>query len=143
MSHDPQILLVEDNAADARLIAELLKEARWPHRLSHVSDGVEAMAYLRRHGHYAEARRPDLIVLDLNLPRKDGRELLAEIKADEKLKGIPVVVLTTSRAEEDVHRAYNLYANCYVTKPVDLDQFTRVVKVIEDFWLGVATLPER
>ncbi|MCI0366303.1 MAG: response regulator [Phycisphaerales bacterium] len=143
MTRDSHILLVEDNAADARLISELLKETRAPHDLRHVSDGVEALAYLRRDARFAGARRPDLIVLDLNLPRKDGRELLAEIKADDRLKSIPVVVLTTSQAEEDIQKAYSLNANCYVTKPVDLDQFSRVVKCIEDFWLGVAELPCR
>jgi two-component system, chemotaxis family, response regulator Rcp1 len=143
MSHEIQILLVEDNPGDARLVAELLKEGDMAHRISHVSDGVEALAYLRREAGHANARRPDLILLDLNLPRKDGRELLAEIKSDEKLKSIPVVVLTTSQAEDDISRAYGLHANCYVTKPVDLNQFGRVIKSIEEFWLNIAKLPTR
>lgn len=143
MSREVQILLVEDNPADARLVTELLKEGRLPHRISHVSDGVEALEYLRQQAGHTAARRPDLILLDLNLPRKDGRELLAEIKTDDKLRRIPVVVLTTSQAEDDITKAYNLYANCYLTKPVDLDQFSRVIKSIEDFWLTTAKLPVR
>jgi chemotaxis family two-component system response regulator Rcp1 len=142
MTGEIQILLVEDNPGDARLVAELLKEGRSLHTLRHVSDGVEALAYLRDNAE-AAARRPDLILLDLNLPRKDGRELLAEIKADERFKRIPVVVLTTSQAEEDIAKAYGLYANCYITKPMDLDQFARVVRSIEDFWLITAKLPPR
>ena len=106
-----------------------------------IADGVEALAFLRRQGNYAHARRPDLILLDLNLPRKDGREVLAEIKADDRLKRIPVVILTTSQAEEDILRAYNLNANCYVSKPVDLDQFIKVVGTIKDFWLTIVKLP--
>jgi CheY-like chemotaxis protein len=140
MSGEVQILLVEDNPGDARLVAELFKEGRSSHRIRHVSDGVEALAYLRDNVEPA-ARLPDLILLDLNLPRKDGRELLAEIKADERLRRIPVVVLTTSQAEDDIAKAYGLYANCYITKPMDLDQFARVVKSIEDFWLTTAKLP--
>ena len=136
-----EILLVEDNPGDARLTIEALKEAKVHNQLRHVSDGVQALAYLRREPPYTDAPRPDLILLDLNLPRKDGREVLAVIKADEKFKRIPVVVLTTSQAEEDVLRAYNLNANCYVTKPVDLDQFLKVVKTIEDFWLTIVKLP--
>ncbi|MCI0746530.1 MAG: response regulator [Verrucomicrobia subdivision 3 bacterium] len=143
MTREVEILLVEDNPGDARLIAELLKDGPVEHRLQHVSDGVEALAYLRRHADYAQSRRPDLILLDLNLPRKDGRELLAEIKNDDTLKRIPVVVLTTSQAEDDIYKAYNLYANCYITKPVDLDQFTRVIKSIEDFWLTIVKLPAK
>ncbi|HXG49714.1 MAG TPA: response regulator [Methylomirabilota bacterium] len=135
------ILLVEDNPGDARLTMEALREAKVLNRLNHVTDGVEAIAYLRRQGRHLDAPRPDLILLDLNLPRKDGREVLTEIKSDERLKRIPVVVLTTSQAEEDILRAYNLNANCYVTKPVDLDQFIRVVQTIEDFWLSVVKLP--
>jgi two-component system, chemotaxis family, response regulator Rcp1 len=142
MTREAQILLVEDNPADARLVAELLKEGQLPYAIRHVSDGVEALKFLHETANDSNAR-PDLILLDLNLPRKDGRELLAEIKADDRLKRIPVVVLTTSQAEDDIARAYALCANCYVTKPVDLDQFTRVVKSIEDFWLGVAKLPPR
>ena len=136
-----EILLVEDNPGDARLTLEALKEAKVRNRLSHVVNGVEALAFLRREGEYATAPRPDLILLDLNLPRKDGREVLSEIKSDDKLKRIPVVVLTTSEAEEDVLRVYNLNANCYVSKPVDLDQFIKVVRSIEDFWLTIVKLP--
>ena len=136
-----EILLVEDNPGDARLTMEALREAKVHNNLSTAGDGVEAMAFLRRDGKYAEAPRPDLILLDLNMPRMDGREVLAKIKADDELKRIPVVVLTTSQAEEDVLKAYNLNANCYITKPVDLDQFLRVVKAIEDFWLTIVKLP--
>ncbi len=136
-----EILLVEDNAGDARLTVEILKDAKVRNNLSRVADGVEALEYLRREGRYSQAPRPDLILLDLNLPRKDGREVLAEIKADDNLRRIPVVVLTTSDAEEDILRAYNLNANCYVTKPVDLDQFLRVVKTIKEFWLTIVKLP--
>jgi two-component system, chemotaxis family, response regulator Rcp1 len=141
MNREVQILLVEDNPADARLVTELFKEGQLSHRIRHVSDGVEAMAWLREND--TPPSRPDLILLDLNLPRKDGRELLAEIKTDERFKRIPVVVLTTSQAEDDIARAYSLYANCYITKPVDLDQFARVVKSIEDFWMTTARLPPR
>lgn len=136
-----RILLVEDNPGDIRLTKEALKEAKVGNQLSVVEDGVEAMAFLRRQGEYADAQRPDLILLDLNLPKKDGREVLEEIKQDPELKRIPVVVLTTSRAEEDILRSYNLHANCYVTKPVDLDQFITIVKSIEDFWLTIVRLP--
>ncbi len=136
-----QILLVEDNPGDARLILEALKEVRVHNKLDHVVDGVEALAYLRREGRHAHATRPDLILLDLNLPRKDGRELLAEIKSDQKLRRIPVVVLTTSDSEEDILKAYTLNANCYVCKPMDLDQFIKVVRIIEDFWLSIVQLP--
>jgi chemotaxis family two-component system response regulator Rcp1 len=136
-----EILLVEDNPGDARLTAEALKEAKVRNKLNHLDDGVEALAFLRRQGKYAGARRPDLILLDLNLPRKDGREVLAEIKADDRLKRIPVVILTTSQAEEDILRAYNLNANCYVSKPVDLDQFLTAVRTIKDFWLTIVKLP--
>lgn len=141
MTEELQILLVEDNPADARLVAELLKEGQTSHRIRHVCDGVEALAYLHNHAGEPSARPPDLILLDLNLPRKDGRELLAEIKADDRLKRIPVVVLTTSQAEDDIARAYSLYANCYITKPMDLDQFARVIRSIEDFWMTTAKLP--
>ena len=136
-----EILLVEDNPGDARLTLEALKEGRVHNRLSHVVDGVEALAFLRRQGRYATAPRPDLILLDLNLPRKDGREVLAELKSDANFRRIPVVVLTTSQSDEDVLRAYNLNANCYVSKPVDLDQFIKVVRGIEDFWLTIVKLP--
>lgn len=136
-----EILMIEDNPGDVRLTQEALKENKMYNCLHVVRDGVEAMAFLRQEGEYADAPRPDLILLDLNLPRKDGREVLAEIKADENLKRIPVVILTSSQAEEDVLKTYNLHANCYVTKPVDLDQFIRVVKSIEEFWLTIVKLP--
>lgn len=136
-----EILLVEDNLGDARLTQEALREARVSNHLSLVRDGVEALAFLRREGGYASAPRPDLILLDLNLPRKDGREVLSEIKSDERLRRIPVVVLTVSQSDEDILRAYNLNANCYITKPVDLEQFIKVVRSIEDFWLAIVKLP--
>jgi two-component system, chemotaxis family, response regulator Rcp1 len=136
-----EILLVEDNPGDARLTQEALKDGKVYNNLTVVPDGVEAMAYLRREGRYAKASQPDLILLDLNLPKKDGREVLQEIKADERLRLIPVVVLTSSAAEQDVLKSYGLHANCYVTKPVDLDQFIGAVKAIENFWLTVVTLP--
>ena len=138
-----EILLVEDNLGDVRLTEEAFKEARFLNHLGVVGDGVDALAYLRRERQYAAAPRPDIILLDLNLPRKDGREVLAEIKEDETLRTIPVVVLTTSQAEQDILRSYGLHANCYVTKPVDLDQFITVIKSIDDFWLGVVQLPPR
>lgn len=136
-----EILLVEDNPADVRLTQEALKEEKFYSNLSVVTDGVEAMAYLRREGRYAEAPRPDLILLDLNLPRKDGREVLEEVKSDPDLKVIPVVVLTMSKADEDIARSYRLHANCYVTKPVDLGQFLTVARSIQDFWLTIVKLP--
>ena len=135
------ILMVEDNPGDVRLVQEALNDAKVRNPMEVVQDGVEALAFLRRTGQYANAPRPDLILLDLNLPRKDGREVLAEIKADERLRRIPVVVLTSSAAELDILKAYNLHANAYVTKPVDLDQFIKVVKSIEDFWLEIVKLP--
>ena len=138
-----EILLVEDSPSDAEFTIEALKEAKMRNHLSLVEDGVQAMEFLRRQGKYAQAPRPDLIMLDLNLPRKDGREVLAELKADNNLQTIPVVVLTTSRAEQDVLRAYQLHANCYITKPVDFQQFLNVVRSIESFWLFVVTLPPR
>ena len=138
-----EILLVEDNPGDVRLTREALREGKVHNRLSVVGDGVEAMAFLRREGSYADAPTPELILLDLNLPRKDGREVLAEIKGDEKLKLIPVVVLTTSDAEQDVLRSYNLHANCYVTKPVVLERFLEIVRTLEDFWLEIVRLPSR
>ena len=138
-----EILLVEDNPGDVRLAQEAFKESKVRNALFVIEDGVEAMAFLRREGKYAQAPRPDLILLDLNLPRKDGREVLAEIKADDDLKRIPVVMLTISKAEEDILRAYNLHVNCYITKPIDLDQFMEVVKTIEDFWLTIVKLPPR
>ncbi|HWQ70506.1 MAG TPA: response regulator [Patescibacteria group bacterium] len=138
-----EILLVEDNPADVRLTQEALKDGKLLNSLSVVGDGVEALAFLRRQGQYKDAPRPDLILLDLNLPKKDGREVLAEIKTDEKLKSIPVVVLTVSKAEEDILKTYKLHANCYVTKPVDLDQFMKVTQSIEDFWFSVVKLPPK
>ena len=136
-----EILLVEDNPGDERLTREALKEGKVYNHLHWVKDGVEAMAFLRRQGSHRAAPRPDIVLLDLNLPRKDGREVLEEIKTDDDLKRIPVVVLTTSKAEEDVLRTYNLHANCYVTKPVDLEKFIVVVKSIDAFWLTIVTLP--
>jgi CheY-like chemotaxis protein len=136
-----EILLVEDNPGDVRLTVEALRDAKVRNRLHVAVDGVEALAFLRREGKHAEAPRPDVILLDLNLPRKDGREVLAEVKADEDLRRIPVVVLTTSSSEQDIVRTYDLHANCYITKPVDLEQFIKVVKGIEDFWLTIVKLP--
>lgn len=138
-----EILLVEDSAADVELTIEALQEAKIANRLNVVDDGTKALAFLRRQGEYQNVPRPDLILLDLNLPKKDGRQVLVEIKDDPALRTIPVVVLTTSRAEEDVLRAYSLHANCYITKPVDLDQFLRVIHSIEEFWLGIVRLPPR
>jgi CheY-like chemotaxis protein len=136
-----EILLVEDSPDDADLTIDALREGRVRNRVTVVEDGVEAMAYLRRQGQYADAPRPDLILLDLNLPRKDGREVLAEIKEDPHLRRIPVVMMTCSDDEKDVLAAYNLHVNCYVTKPVDLDQFLAVVRSIEHFWFTVVKLP--
>ena len=135
------ILLVEDNPGDERLTREALKEGKVYSNLHWVKDGVEALEFLRKQGKYKGTPRPDIILLDLNLPKKDGREVLQEIKNDDKLKRIPVVILTTSKAEEDVLKTYNLHANCYVTKPVDLEKFIVVVKSIDAFWLTVVTLP--
>ena len=136
-----EILLVEDSPSDADLTLEALSEGKVLNQLHWLEDGVEALAFLRRQGKYAKAPRPDLILLDLNLPKKDGREVLAQIKADPQLKIIPVVILTTSAAERDVLKTYELNANCYVTKPIDLEQFISVVKLIEAFWLAVVKLP--
>ena len=136
-----EILLVEDNPGDERLTREALKEGKVYSNLHWVKDGVEALEFLRKQGKYKGTPRPDIILLDLNLPKKDGREVLQEIKNDDALKRIPVVILTTSKAEEDVLKTYNLHANCYVTKPVDLDQFMTVVQSIEDFWLTIVKLP--
>ncbi|MBI2090760.1 MAG: response regulator [Deltaproteobacteria bacterium] len=136
-----EILLVEDNPGDVRLTMEALKEGKMLTHVSVVGDGVEALAYLRRQGKHTDAARPDLVLLDLNLPKKDGREVLAEIKRDAGLRRIPVVVLTTSSAEQDIVRAYDLHANCYVNKPVDLEEFVKVVKLIEAFWFTAAKLP--
>jgi len=137
-----EILLVEDNPGDADLAKEALDGGKFHNRLSIVGDGEAAMAFLRHEGVYADAPHPDLILLDLNLPKKDGREVLAEIKADDQLKRIPVVILTTSSAEEDVLKTYNLHCNCYITKPIDVKQFFKVVKSIEDFWLSIVVLPK-
>jgi len=136
-----EILLVEDSPSDTDLTLEALRDFKVRNHVNVVEDGVVALQFLRRQGAYAEAPRPDLIMLDLNLPRKDGREVLAEIKGDDKLKTIPIVVLTTSRADQDILRAYQLNANCYITKPVDFNQFLQVVRSIESFWLFVVTLP--
>ena len=136
-----EILLVEDNNGDVRLTMEAFKEAKLMNRLSVVGDGIEALAFLRREGKYSDAPRPDFILLDLNLPKKDGREVLADIKADQDLRRIPVVILTMSQAEEDILKTYDLHANCYVTKPVGLDQFMKVVRSIEEFWLSIVMLP--
>jgi CheY-like chemotaxis protein len=135
------ILLVEDNPGDARLAAEAFKEGTVPTRLHVVQDGIEAMSFLRRQGGYGSVPRPHLVLLDLNLPRKDGREVLAEIKDDPNLCRIPVIVLTTSQAESDINRSYELHANCYIVKPVDFDRFIDVVKGIEDFWCSLVKLP--
>jgi len=137
-----EILLVEDNPGDVRLTQEALRDGKVLNHLSVVGDGVEALAFLHKEGPYANAPCPDLILLDLNLPKKDGREVLLEIKNDEQLKHIPVVVLTTSNADKDILRIYELHANCYITKPVDFEQFTKVVKSIEDFWLTIVKLPQ-
>ncbi len=139
--HAIEILLVEDNPGDVRLTREALKDGKIVNNLHVAEDGVEALAYLRREGKFHDSVRPELILLDLNLPKKDGRQVLAEIKADKTLKRIPVVILTSSEAEQDIVKSYNLHANCYVTKPVDLDQFISVVKSIEYFWLSVVKLP--
>lgn len=143
LSEPVDILLVEDNPGDARLAVEALKEGNVSNRLHVVPDGVEAMAFLRREGKYSEAPRPHVVLLDLNLPRKDGRQVLAEVKSDAQLKRIPIVVLTTSQAEQDITRSYDLHANCYITKPVDLDRFITVIRSIEDFWCSVVKLPPR
>jgi chemotaxis family two-component system response regulator Rcp1 len=136
-----EILLVEDNPGDVRLTQEALKENKIRNNLHVAKDGVEAMHFLRQINGFKDAPRPDLVLLDLNLPKKDGREVLAEIKTDEKLRAIPVVILTTSDAEDDVAKAYQMYANCYVRKPIDLNRFIDVVKVIENFWLSIVELP--
>jgi two-component system, chemotaxis family, response regulator Rcp1 len=135
------VLLVEDNPGDVRLTIEALRDVKLHNQLNVVHDGVEAIAFLRREGAYANAPRPDLILLDLNLPRKDGREVLEEIKNDDDLKRIPVVVLTTSSSEKDILESYNLHANCYITKPVDLGQFLTIVKSIQNFWFSIVKLP--
>jgi len=136
-----EILLVEDNPGDARLAKEALRDSKLKNNLYVVEDGIEAMKFLRAENPYEKAIRPDLILLDLNLPRMDGREVLKAIKSDERFKRIPVVILTMSNAEEDILKSYNLHANCYITKPIDLDQFIKVVQSIEDFWLTIVRLP--
>lgn len=138
-----EILLVEDNMGDVVLTKEALKEGKIHNNLSVARDGVDALAFLRREGEYANAPRPDIILLDLNMPRMNGAEVLAEVKADSDLKTIPVVILTTSAADQDVIKAYQLNANCYVTKPVDFDQFMKVVHTIDEFWLSIVRLPPR
>ncbi len=141
ISKPAEILLVEDNPGDVRLTQECFKESKISNNLSVVMDGQEAIDFLQHKGKFANALRPDLILLDLNLPRKDGREVLAEIKADPDLRKIPVVVLTISKAEQDILKSYDLHANCFITKPIDLDQFAIIVKSIEDFWLTIVRLP--
>jgi two-component system, chemotaxis family, response regulator Rcp1 len=136
-----EILLVEDSPGDVRLTREALREAKVQNNLHVVDDGIEALAFLRGEGQYLGAPRPDVVLLDLNLPRKDGREVLREMKADPELRSIPVVILTTSAAEEDICRAYELQANCYVHKPVDLEQFFAIVRSIESFWFTIVKLP--
>jgi chemotaxis family two-component system response regulator Rcp1 len=136
-----EILLVEDNPADVRLTREVLENGRATTHINVVADGEEAMAFMRREGEYAHSPRPKLVMLDLNLPKKDGREVLQELKSDPDLSRIPVIVLTTSAADSDIHRSYDLHANCVITKPMDLDEFFAVVRMIEDFWLATARLP--
>ena len=138
-----EILLVEDNPGDANLAMEALRDSKFKNNLNVVEDGELAMEYLHKEGKFSGAITPDLILLDLNLPKKDGREVLAEIKGNELLRAIPVVILTTSEAEEDIVKTYNLHANCYITKPIDLDQFIKVVKSIEDFWITIVKLPTK
>jgi two-component system, chemotaxis family, response regulator Rcp1 len=138
-----EILLVEDNPGDVELTREALQNAKVANRLHVVDDGVDAVEFLFRKGKFADAPRPDIILLDLNLPRKDGREVLSEIKANADLAEIPVVVLTTSQAEEDILQTYKLHANCYITKPVDFNQFLKIISTIEEFWLNVVKLPKR
>jgi two-component system, chemotaxis family, response regulator Rcp1 len=143
MAKPIEILLIEDSPSDVALTIEALKTGRIGNNLNRVADGVEAMEYLRQQGRFAQSPRPDLIMLDLNLPKKDGREVLRELKNDPSLKFIPIIVLTTSRADKDVLQSYELNANCYITKPVDFQQFIDVIKSIEHFWLSVVTLPHR
>lgn len=141
MGNPAQILLIEDNPGDVRLTIEILKESHLLNQIHTVKDGIDAMDFLRHQGKYADAPRPDLVLLDLNLPKKDGREVLAEIKEDPALRCIPVVILTTSEAEQDILKSYNLHANCYITKPVDLEKFITVIRSIQDFWLTIVKLP--
>lgn len=137
------ILLVEDNLGDARLVEEVLKEGDYPHKVTHVRDGVEAMEFLRGASGFDGSGLPDMVFLDLNMPRMDGREVLAELKNDDRLRRIPVIVLTTSTSEADIVTSYTLNANCYVTKPVSIDSFLEVIQTLETFWFGVAMLPSR
>lgn len=139
--HSIEILMVEDNPGDVRLTLEAFKDAKVRNHVHVAQDGVEAMKFLRKEAPFEGVPRPDIILLDLNLPKKDGREVLAEIKKDQDLRRIPVVILTTSRAEQDILETYNLHANCFITKPVDLDQFMHVIQIIEDFWLTIVKLP--
>jgi CheY-like chemotaxis protein len=143
MAKPVDILLVEDNLGDVRLVKEALKECKIDNIVYVVQDGIEALAFLRKEGVHEKAPRPDLILLDLNLPRKNGREVLEEVKADPTLKRIPIVVMTVSRDEEDVLKAYNLHANCYITKPIDFGQFIRITRSIEDFWFRIVKLPPK
>ncbi len=136
-----EILLIEDNPGDVRLTIEALKESKIINNLEVVDDGIEAMSYLKKEGIYKDKPRPDLIILDLNLPKKDGREVLGEIKSDHVLKQIPIVILTTSEAEEDIIKSYELHANCYITKPVNMEQFIKVVKSVGEFWFSIVILP--
>lgn len=138
-----EILLIEDNPGDVRLIMEIFKENSMENHVAVVRDGVEAMAYLYRIGHYSHVNRPDMVLLDLNLPRKDGRSVLSEIKTDPDLQSIPVIVLTSSDAEEDIRHAYELHANCYIAKPVDFEQLLRVIRLLNEFWFTVVKLPPR
>lgn len=142
-SHPIEILLVEDNPGDARLTQEALREGKIRNNLHHARDGVEALTFLKREGDKKDAPVPDLVLLDLNMPRKDGRQVLNEMKSDPRLCMIPVVVLTTSEAEQDIVKSYQLHANCYITKPVDLEKFLEIVRMIEQFWLAVVKLPTR
>ncbi len=137
------ILLVEDNPGDVRLTKEALKDAKVLNEIYVAKDGVEAMEFLNKKGKFAEAPTPDMILLDLNLPRKDGREVLAEVKKDPKLKHIPVIVLTTSKADEDIIKTYNLHANAYITKPVDLNRFVEIIHALEEFWFTIVKLPPK
>lgn len=141
MSRSIEILLVEDNPGDVRLTEEALKEGKVSNNLSVVGNGIEALAFLRQEGKYASSPRPDLMLLDLNLPLKSGHEVLRELKSDPAIRNIPVVVLSTSSADQDILSTYNLHANCYITKPVDLDQFMKVIQSIESFWLSIVELP--
>jgi len=136
-----EILLIEDNPGDVRLTVEALKESKIINNLNVVDDGIEALSYLQKEGIYKDKPRPDLIILDLNLPKKDGREVLGEIKSEDSLKQIPIAILTTSEAEEDIIKSYELHANCYITKPVNMEQFIKVVKSVGDFWFSIVMLP--